>query len=77
MNLKEQSTFNEKWRDVIKFLDSVPNGQSLKSKTQFSKHEIVQILGLQKKKIIDLEQLVKYESKKFENQMKEYANMVE
>ena len=84
-NVNNQSTatvtggggFGEKWRDVLRAFDYIPNGSTLKTKNLYSKTDVVQIVGHYRKKIIDLESIVKFESMKLTNHMQEYSNMVE
>lgn len=68
---------SENWKDMCKVLDSIPNGQTLKTKSSFSKADLIQIVQQFRKKSTQMEKLMLYEQQKAQKHTTDYNDMLE
>ena len=68
---------SENWKDMCKVLDNVPNGQALKTKNNFTKAEMIQIVQQFRKKANQMEKLMLYEQQKAQKHTADYNDMLE
>ena len=54
----------QEWKEICKDFDRVPNGQNLKTRHQFSRNDLIQIVAMFRKRNQEMEELVHFEQVK-------------
>ena len=65
------------WRAVTRMLDSMPHGQQFKTKYQFTRADVISIVGHYRNRCDELQELVKYEQEKNRAKLESHEGLIE